>query len=658
MSIIKNLKSECKNAKSSIERFISEKKEFDKSITEYKKFREQYFDTRILEIKKNCKQNIEKLQKEEVAIKLQIEDFQNIKNLKEEGYSVIRGLFENGHPVLEKQQSQVKNCNELKKILTGISSSASAQDFITKVKKRLQNLHTILRSHNIKDYRDIEQKYNELITNQKEKSDEILKERQKLQTLKKQSNPLPSTNFAEKIMNSEKANPEIYLNKINDTLLALQILAPRIENAKKHPKNEEIQYYLDYEDVFQKKVDVVIKIKNRFNELINFSKEYLKLISGMNRLDPDITKESAVIEHVGKKLRLLEQKTILVSLKDTQSLAKQLWELNPKDITPGANIKTLQEKIKGNTVKISNLTTPNSIFNQKDSPYTLKTPFGTVRVEVNAVGDVWIYPKGKSVAPSYDVIAMKLDTLFSSPDTDFNYINSNFIDKILDYLKTEIAKIIPEKVKQILGSGKNKRECDVDKYPVGQELLNKINPTKCNFKLTSSQKEAAATLCGILMLSESHQFRNPTFGKLERGSIKRIKQLVTKKCTNPFEKVLANKTGEYIPAHDDTSDFSIRVQLGGGVAQTKMILKCKIYDNKIALHTGTLPRNIQEKIKLIKHQKIDGIDGYVYIDDLPNIEDFEPVKGGKKVSIKSFVETQVYKNLKKIYKTQNRTIVK
>lgn len=658
MSIIENLKSACEDAKSSIEKFISEKKKFDKDIAKYKNFREQYFDNHILEIKKNCKQNIEKLQKEEVAIKLEIENFQNIKNLGEKGYAIIKDLFENRHPVLEKQKFQVKNCDELRKILTGISSSDSVQGFVTKVKKRLQNLHTILRSHNINDYCVIEQKYKELITNQKGKSDEILRERQKLQTLKKQSNPLPNTNFAEKIMNSEKANPEIYLNKINDTLLALQILSPRIENARKHPQNEEIQYYLDYEDVFQKKVDVVIKIKNRFNELINFSKEYLKLISGMNRLDPDITKESAVIEYVGKKLRLLEQKTILLSLRDTQSLAKQLWELKPIDITPGANIETIQRKIKRDTVKISNLTTPNSIFNQKDSPYTLKTPFGTVRVEVNTVGDVWIYPKGKSVAPSYDVIAMKLDTLFSSPDTDFNYINSNFIDKILDYLRTEIAKIIPKKVKQILGRGTNKIERDVDKYPVGQELLNKINPTKCNFKLDPSQKEAAATLCGILMLSESHQFRNPTFGELERGSIKRIKQLVNKKCTNPFEKVLANKTGEYIPAHDHTSDFSVQIPLGGGVAQTKMILKCKIYDNKIALHTGTLSRSIQERISSVKRQKIDGIDGYVYIDDLPSVEDFEPVTGGKKVSIKSFLETQIYKNLKKIYKTQNRTNVK
>lgn len=50
--------------------------------------------------------------------------------------------------------------------------------------------------------------------------------------------------------------------------------------------------------------------------------------------------------------------------------------------------------------------------------------------------------------------------------------------------------------------------------------------------LTDEQKETA-TLCGIIMLSGSHQFRNPTLGKFGRNSIKNVKKFVQKGNT-PF----------------------------------------------------------------------------------------------------------------------------
>lgn len=88
--------------------------------------------------------------------------------------------------------------------------------------------------------------------------------------------------------------------------------------------------------------------------------------------------------------------------------------------------------------------------------------------------------------------------------------------------------------------------------------------------LTISQKEAAAFLCGVLLLSESHEFRNPTGGKFERKAMKNVLELAKNGCVNPFSKVFSNVKGRYIPAHDkggETSDV-----FPGGQRQASILI--------------------------------------------------------------------------------------
>lgn len=62
-------------------------------------------------------------------------------------------------------------------------------------------------------------------------------------------------------------------------------------------------------------------------------------------------------------------------------------------------------------IRISDLTTPNSSLDK--GLYWLKTPFEKVRIQVDKDGDIYVYPKSKNVAPTYNSIALKLDMLFT-----------------------------------------------------------------------------------------------------------------------------------------------------------------------------------------------------------------------------------------------------
>lgn len=74
-------------------------------------------------------------------------------------------------------------------------------------------------------------------------------------------------------------------------------------------------------------------------------------------------------------------------------------------------------------------------------------------------------------------------------------------------------------------------------------------------------------MSGILILAEACQYRNPTFGKLERNAMKTVLRLSQNNCTNSFSKVFNNKTGRYIPAHS-----------GGGNLDTQLLLSYN-FDN-------------------------------------------------------------------------------
>ncbi len=93
--------------------------------------------------------------------------------------------------------------------------------------------------------------------------------------------------------------------------------------------------------------------------------------------------------------------------------------------------------------------------------------------------------------------------------------------------------------------------------------------------LNPKQKEAEAFLCGVLLLSESHEFRNPTGGKFERKAVENVLHLAENGCVNPFSKVFSNAKGRYIPAQakqTHNQGNQLDNPLPGGQRITSMII--------------------------------------------------------------------------------------
>ena len=184
------------------------------------------------------------------------------------------------------------------------------------------------------------------------------------------------------------------------------------------------------------------------------------------------------IDEIVKQIQILEQKEMTASLKDKQNLANQLG------ISEFNRNKTQQDVIEvADTVariKVSALTTPNSAFDE--GVYWLKTPFKQVRVEAYANGNLMIYPKSKRVAPTYDVISLKLDGALDGKN------KNDFIRRVVNPMINYLKQTVPIPTEDL----KN------------QDLLDEIKLIKADKVdrkfLTYNQKEAAATLCVILML--------------------------------------------------------------------------------------------------------------------------------------------------------------
>lgn len=373
-----------------------------------------------------------------------------------------------------------------------------------------------------------------------------------------------------------------------------------------------------------------MKIAARFKRVKEFMENYSMLLLSIEKRTKQYGKHlesPESIDEIVKQIQILEQKEVTASLKDKQNLANQLG------ISEFNRNKTQQDVIEvADTVariKVSALTTPNSAFDE--GVYWLKTPFKQVRVEAYANGNLMIYPKSKRVAPTYDVISLKLDGALDGKN------KNDFIRRVVNPMINYLKQTVPIPTEDL----KN------------QDLLDEIKPIKADKVdrkfLTDNQKEAAATLCGILMLSESHQFRNPTLGKFERSSVKRVKQLIQKGITNPFSVVYANKSGEYINAHDKTSD-SAKDMSDGGHKQTHQLLRHKVIGGDMAINVQDLPSWINDEI--------DRDDDYVKIKDLDNNKKYKFFKEDKEQTIKEFVEKQLSRNMKDQYKKLNRTFKK
>jgi hypothetical protein len=210
----------------------------------------------------------------------------------------------------------------------------------------------------------------------------------------------------------------------------------------------------------------------------------------------------------------------------------------------------------------------------KTTRYELKTPFGDVYVGSGKYGNGRIISveKDNETALSYDKICERLDKYFcqkkyagyAENDNDLEKAKEGIIDPIINYLKQELNDKQQIEIKNANG--------DVSK------ILSKIKPFTSSYKFKDNEvngitdKQAASVLCGILMLSESHEFRNPTGGKFERKAMKNVLKLAKDRCANPFSVVFDRTTGRYLPAHSKEATK----EEYGGQTQTKATLSKKV----------------------------------------------------------------------------------
>ena len=208
---------------------------------------------------------------------------------------------------------------------------------------------------------------------------------------------------------------------------------------------------------------------------------------------------------------------------------------------------------------------------------TLQTPFGTVNVEID--GNVQRKIKDQNGRPwSYVDICSELDNFIKQhiPRLDVAIPDTNpaiiLIKTILEYLE---RPSIP-----------------------GIQSIDQVKQPIINIHgLSSSQQHAAACLCGILMLAESHTSRVPTGGKWERAAMRGV--LRTKK----FDWVFGGNadSGSYIPSHSSgVSTWRASRQNGfvTGPAQAKSIVE----GTKSAFE---ISESFQENVKLSRNLEED-----------------------------------------------------
>ena len=306
----------------------------------------------------------------------------------------------------------------------------------------------------------------------------------------------------------------------------------------------------------------------QINEILNFAKEKL------------------IIEDKRKKLNEVETlnflKLILMQTRDyniskLKRAAKKFQQSKAlKDFKFGRMNPKLAHLLSKNFKSDGTDLPKYTIVNKEDKTerYELKTPFGEVYIGSGKHGNGRIISlkKDKEDAPNYDDICGKLDKYFCySKDggyaenyNDLKEAKEKIINSIINYLKQELTDEQQMKIK-------NSND-DVSK------ILNTIKPCNSLYKFKDdNDKDFASVLCGILMLSESHEFRNPTGGKFERKAMQNVLKLAEDGCTNPFSVVFNRKKGRYLPAHSN----KVTNEEFGGQTQTAVILKKKILMSKI-----------------------------------------------------------------------------
>ena len=169
-----------------------------------------------------------------------------------------------------------------------------------------------------------------------------------------------------------------------------------------------------------------------------------------------------------------------------------------------------------------------------EQPYKLETPFGPVWVKKSKKDNSRMIYSDKECEH-----AMRYINMCRTLDQYLEYCKEDAtLDNIISPINEYIRQIFPTDATNILD--KNQREI---KVKVG--LRPEKSETEKN--LIPAEEDAAAFLCGVLLLSESHEPRNPTGGTFERKAMDCVERLVKGGCANPFSKVFGEE-GWYLPA--------------------------------------------------------------------------------------------------------------
>ena len=385
-------------------------------------------------------------------------------------------------------------------------------------------------------------------------------------------------NFAVKIITNGKIDPKNYEKKLS-----------KIEGMIKKCKDvrEEI--------VDESLVKKLTKLENMFERLSKFIDAYENVVKDFKRGN---------LEQTAAKLQLkkLEQNEISIALKDANSLFLALK--NEQDIEKIFSLASKRNHSETNRVIPTLGVLFRNLFTSSTTSYKLKTPFDEIGIQVkllqNAYGiEFMIYCGGKEW--TYNYIVNKLDPLFVENDRDD--VISLIINTILMYLKGN-KNIENEIIRKYQEEAMSKNITSERKDKIINEILAMFTYTpttisSLKISAPNSRKDvisAAASLSGILVLAEACQYRNPTFGKIERNAIKSVLTLAKKGCRNPFGKVFNNQKGWYIPARD------------GGNMDTQLLLSYNFDNDSVKARFLPLPRkdeanNLIKKLLLLENEE-------------------------------------------------------
>ena len=337
--------------------------------------------------------------------------------------------------------------------------------------------------------------------------------------------------------------------------------------------DESIRFVKDESDKLAQSVKTQQNIEDSFlkkSEILLDKLNYKRV--EIESIEKIVKETKQIFEHLGSLDDDFDPKLILKTLKN---ILKKTEEYNISKLKHAQKKFELSKELKDfmygkRNPKLAHLLSlDSSVPVDSATPSKLMTPFGPV----------WVKRSGSDKSRMIYLIylnqqcsrALKYDEMCKELDWKFN---PNFNSKVKDlYRKRAIAGIIKpiiEYINQPLDRGQNFLGTEANSS--SPEYL--FSLVKHNYPiskyLTISQKEAAAFLCGVLLLSESHEFRNPTGGKFERKAMKNVLELAENGCVNPFSKVFSNVKGRYIPAHDkgeETSDV-----FPGGQRQASILI--------------------------------------------------------------------------------------